>query len=149
MSPTALGMRAVGDPSLIRQIERGRSPSLRTADRVLAYIAAYDRDSAGGQHPEPCRGRRRSFSGTEGPRAKGEEPIEPNTGPPARILRYREVEARTGLSRSTIYRWQAAGRFPAAVVLGRRTVGWIESDVDAWIRKRAEESRGGGEAAAC
>ena len=74
--------------------------------------------------------------------------MERNTSRPDRILRYREVETRTGLSRSTIYRWQAAGRFPPAVVLGRRTVGWIESDVEAWIRARAAESRGGGKAAA-
>ena len=35
LRPTTLGMQAVGDPSLLRQIERGRSPSLRTADRIL------------------------------------------------------------------------------------------------------------------
>ena len=40
LSPTALGLRAVGDPNLIHEIRAGRSPSLRTADRVLAYIAA-------------------------------------------------------------------------------------------------------------
>ena len=38
----------MGDPSLVRRIDRGRSPSLRTADRVLAFMAAYDRDSPGG-----------------------------------------------------------------------------------------------------
>lgn len=149
MSPTTLGMRAVGDPSLMRQIERGRSPSLRTADRVLAYIAAHDRDSVDAQHSAPRRGARRSLLGPEGPGANREQSMEPNTSRPARILRYREVEARTGLSRSTIYRWQAAGRFPPSVVLGRRTVGWIESDVEAWIRERAAESRDDGEAVAC
>ena len=49
--PTALGMKAVGDPNLMRQIERGRSPSLRTADRVLAYIAGYKLDSGGARAP--------------------------------------------------------------------------------------------------
>ena len=37
-----VGPEAVGDPSLMRQIEGGRSPSLRTADRVLAFIDTYD-----------------------------------------------------------------------------------------------------------
>lgn len=42
LSPTARDMQAVGDPTLMRQIERGRLPSLRTADRVLALIAGQE-----------------------------------------------------------------------------------------------------------
>ena len=57
LSPTTLGMQAVGDPSLLRQIERGRSPSLRTADRVLAFVADCDLDSGGPRTPP--RGHRR------------------------------------------------------------------------------------------
>ena len=57
LRPTTLGMRAVGDPSLLRQIERGRSPSLRTADRVLAFIGTYEWDSDGAR-ARPARGRR-------------------------------------------------------------------------------------------
>ena len=57
LRPTTLGMQAVGDPSLLRQIERGRSPSLRTADRILAFMAAYEQDSGG--PPTPPRGHRR------------------------------------------------------------------------------------------
>ena len=57
LRPTTLGMQAVGDPSLLRQIERGRSPSLRTADRILAFIADYDLDSGGPRTPP--RGHRR------------------------------------------------------------------------------------------
>ncbi|MDE0260087.1 MAG: AlpA family phage regulatory protein [Gammaproteobacteria bacterium] len=56
------------------------------------------------------------------------------TNRPARILRLPEVEARTGLSRSTIYRWRIAGRFPPAVVMGGRTLGWFESDVERWLQ---------------
>lgn len=151
MKPTALGMKAVGDPSLMRRIDLGRSPSLRTADRVLAFIDGYDPDAGGARDRPHRRGRRRSSSGTErtgGTRAKREQPMERDTSKPVRILRSPEVEARTGLSRSTIYRWRVAGRFPPPVVMGGRTVGWIESDVDAWIRGRAVESRGGGTAVA-
>ncbi len=151
LRPTTLGMQALGDPGLLRQIERGRSPSLRTADRVLAFIVGYDGDSGGARDPPGRRRRRRSSSGTwrtGRSRAKTEQPMERKTNPPARILRLREVEARTGLSRSTIYRWRRAGRFPQAVVLGKRSVGWIESEVDEWIRERAAERLGGGEAVA-
>ena len=49
VSPTAFGTKAVGDPNLMRQI--GRSPSLRTADRILAFIAEHDEASGGGRDP--------------------------------------------------------------------------------------------------
>ena len=51
LSPTAFGRKALGDPNLIRQIDRGRSPSLRTADRILAFIAERDGASDGGRDP--------------------------------------------------------------------------------------------------
>ena len=37
-----------------------------------------------------------------------------------------QVEARTGLSRSTIYARVKVGTFPAPVSLGPRAVGWTE-----------------------
>ena len=61
---------------------------------------------------------------------------------PTRIVRLPDVQARTGLSRSTIYVRVAAGSFPKAVQLGGRAVGWIESEVDAWIRQQIAASRG-------
>ncbi len=51
VSPTAFGMKAMGDPNLMREIGRGRSPSLRTADRILAFIAEHDGASGGGRDP--------------------------------------------------------------------------------------------------
>ena len=60
-----------------------------------------------------------------------------------RFLRLPEVLARTGLSRSTIYVRLDQGRFPRPVSLGGRAVGWIEAEVDEWIRQRIAESRGG------
>ena len=60
---------------------------------------------------------------------------------PLRILRLRQVIARTGLSRSTIYHHISEGRFPKQVTLGPQSVGWVEGDVDAWIVGRIEASR--------
>ena len=57
-----------------------------------------------------------------------------------RILRRPEVEARTGLSRSTIYAWMQQGEFPKPVALGSRLVGWRESDVNAWLETRLEKA---------
>ena len=50
-----------------------------------------------------------------------------------RILRRREVEARTGLSRSTLYAQMAEGAFPRPVRLGKRAVGWTESTISEWL----------------
>jgi prophage regulatory protein len=58
------------------------------------------------------------------------------------ILRRKQVETRTGLSRSTIYARIAEGTFPAPINLcGGRAVGWIESEIDTWLRSRIEASR--------
>ena len=146
LRPTTLGMKAVGDPSLLRQIERGRSPSLRTADRILAFMAAYEQDSGG--PPTPPRGHRRRKPSsrarrTRRSRAMSEQPIEQRTNAPIRFLRISAVEALTGLSRTTIYDWSAQGRFPRAVRLSERAVRWIESEVEEWMDERIEQGRGG------
>ncbi len=60
---------------------------------------------------------------------------------PISILRRKAVEARTGLSRSTIYDYICAGRFPAPIRVGERAVGWIASEVDAWLAVQVERSR--------
>ena len=59
------------------------------------------------------------------------------------ILRLPEVKARTGLSRSTIYLRMSEGAFPEPISLAARSVGWIESEIDAWIAQRIEQSRQG------
>jgi prophage regulatory protein len=58
----------------------------------------------------------------------------------AKLLRRPEVEARTGLSRSTLYEWMKRGEFPQPVKLGARIVAWRESDVTDWLESR--ETRG-------
>jgi prophage regulatory protein len=58
-----------------------------------------------------------------------------------RILRRRQVEARIGLSRSTIYDGVNAGTFPKPIQLGAQSVGWLESEIDAWLRERITASR--------
>ena len=69
--------------------------------------------------------------------------IERKTPRRVRFLRLPEVLARTGLSRSTIYVRLEQGRFPRPVSLGSRAVGWIEAEVDEWMRERIAASRGG------
>ncbi len=50
-----------------------------------------------------------------------------------RIVRMKTVLARTGLSRSTIYRKIAEGTFPAQMRISVNGAGWHESDIDRWI----------------
>jgi prophage regulatory protein len=52
---------------------------------------------------------------------------------PDRIIRLRTVLARTGLSRSTIYRKIAEGTFPAQLQISVNGAGWRESDINGWI----------------
>ena len=52
------------------------------------------------------------------------------------LLRRPQVEARTGLSRSTIYFWMKNGNFPLPVRLGERLVAWKESEINTWLDGR-------------
>lgn len=52
---------------------------------------------------------------------------------PDRIIRLKTVLARTGLSRSTLYRKIAEGTFPAQIKISVNGAGWRESDVNRWV----------------
>jgi prophage regulatory protein len=58
-----------------------------------------------------------------------------------KILRRKQVQEVTGLSRSTIYLRISQGSFPKAISLGVRAVGWLESEIEAWLNARVELSR--------
>ena len=68
---------------------------------------------------------------------------------PDRIIRMKTVLARTGLSRSTIYRKIAEGTFPAQLKISLNGSGWRETDIDRWVanpvswRPEGEVSDGG------
>ncbi|PPI78612.1 AlpA family transcriptional regulator [Marinobacter flavimaris] len=56
-----------------------------------------------------------------------------------RILRLKDVIEKTGLARSTIYKYVDTGDFPKPISLGGRSVGWVDSEVHEWIIKAIEE----------
>lgn len=56
-----------------------------------------------------------------------------DTAPPPAFLRIRDVLRITALSRPTIYRRIAAGRFPAPVHLGGRVCAWSRIALQTWI----------------
>ena len=53
-----------------------------------------------------------------------------------RLLRRREVEELTGLSRASIYRLMRGGRFPPSVKVSTTAVRWKESEITTWIQSR-------------
>jgi prophage regulatory protein len=64
-----------------------------------------------------------------------ERPAPPSDEP--RILeRLPRVKARSGISRSEIYRRIARGTFPRPVKLGERASAWDSREIDAWIADR-------------
>ena len=61
----------------------------------------------------------------------------------ARLERLPAVLARTGLSRSTIYKKMAEGDFPRAVKLSERAVAWSAAAVTHWINNRVSGHEAG------
>lgn len=53
-----------------------------------------------------------------------------------RILKTREVLKASGLSRTTLWRYERAGSFPRRLKLGPNRVGWRADEVEAWIESR-------------
>lgn len=62
-----------------------------------------------------------------------------------RIIRLKTVLARTGLSRSTLYRKIGEGTFPRQVPISTHGAGWHESAVNRWITDPAAYRESGAE----
>lgn len=61
-------------------------------------------------------------------------------------LRIKQVTARTGLSRATIYGMMGIGTFPMKTALGVRAVGWLSSEIARWMLERKTAGKEGKEA---
>jgi prophage regulatory protein len=55
-----------------------------------------------------------------------------------RIIRKPELLSKIGLADATIWRLERAGKFPRRIKLGGNSVGWFESEIDAWLTQKAE-----------
>lgn len=69
--------------------------------------------------------------------------FEPNAVRSLTLERLPVVMARTGLSRSSIYRQIASGTFPPPVKLGERISAWEAAAVDQWILARLGAKQAG------
>ena len=67
------------------------------------------------------------------------------------ILRRKQVENRIGIGRSSIYdKLNPKSRnydptFPRMVLLGSRSVGWYEHEIEEWLASRQRSTLKGGE----
>jgi prophage regulatory protein len=69
----------------------------------------------------------------------GQPDSEPESG--ERLIRLPEVLRRCGISKRSISRLEAAGRFPARRQLGPRAVGWSETEIRSWMANPTGWSR--------
>ena len=53
-----------------------------------------------------------------------------------RIIRRHELTDKVGYCLAHIYRLERAGLFPQRVHLGPRAVGWVEGEIESWLRER-------------
>jgi prophage regulatory protein len=59
-----------------------------------------------------------------------------------KIARVPEVLSKSGISRSTLARFEKNDpTFPKKFKIGVRSMGWLESEIDAWIQSRVAASR--------
>jgi predicted DNA-binding transcriptional regulator AlpA len=54
-----------------------------------------------------------------------------------RLISFREVAQRVGLSRSTVWRMERAGQFPKRRRLSVNRVAWWEPEIEEWLRRRS------------
>ncbi len=60
---------------------------------------------------------------------------------PTIVLRMKQVIARVGLTRPTIYLRLKEGKFPKPIHLGVRAIGFLERDIEAWIQARVDAAQ--------
>jgi prophage regulatory protein len=57
----------------------------------------------------------------------------------SRLIKLAKVKDYTSLSTSEIYRRIAAGTFPAQVLLGPKSVAWVEAEIVSWLDSLAAQ----------
>ncbi len=55
-----------------------------------------------------------------------------------RYIRFKELRKLIPLGRTTIWRMMREGRFPQSRRIGKMAAAWLESEVEEWIKERAQ-----------
>ena len=131
--PHLFGRQALGDPTFVLRLERGRSPTLATVDRVRAFMAVNARTA------EQAAVRVALEEG--GPSVPTDAEGEEETAMDGDIcyMKTKEAAALLGLSPRTLetYRWRGGG--PAFSRFGS-SVRYLRSHVVAWAAARRVRS---------
>jgi len=65
----------------------------------------------------------------------------PRTARSTRYYSLRDLIDLTGISRSTLLRWEGDKVIPRRVILGPRMLAWKRSEIDAWLAERDANHR--------
>jgi len=57
---------------------------------------------------------------------------------PSDLIRIKEVMAMTGVSRTFIHTHRKDGDFPKPVYLSSKSIAWVRSSVDEWIKRKIQ-----------
>jgi len=60
-----------------------------------------------------------------------------------KFLRRSEVAEYLGISETTVWRWVRGGSFPKPVRIGPNTVGFLEEEIQAWLKHKKSTQQGG------
>ena len=133
VKPHVLGEGAVGDPSFVLRLERGRSPTLGTMDKVDDWIG----DNARATELEAVRAAVEDSSPAAPVDAAAHEESEMEEN--ARYMTTPQVAAYLGLSPRTLESYRTRGMGPAFHVFGS-VVRYLLSDVMKWAAARRRHS---------
>lgn len=76
------------------------------------------------------------------PAGSAAELASPRSGIPPKLVSLKSVMEITELSRPTIYRLEAAGKFPKRLKITEYCTRWRADEVQEWIEQRSVDSRG-------
>ena len=57
------------------------------------------------------------------------------------LIKLKEVQKRSGLSRTMVYELMRRKEFPQSIAVSKRGVAWIEHEVAQWIHRKISKSR--------
>ena len=133
IKPHVLGEQALGDPSFVLRLERGRSPTLGTVDKVGAWMA----DNASAAELEAVRAAVEDGAPAVADDSEGQEGMEMNET--ARYMTTAQAAAHLGLSPRTLETYRCRGGGPPYYDLGG-VVRYLLSDVVKWASERRRRS---------
>jgi prophage regulatory protein len=57
-----------------------------------------------------------------------------------KFLRINDLAKELGVSKTTIWRWRSAGKFPKPISLSERIIVWPRATIDEWINEQTSIS---------